>query len=339
MNLPGQHLADADGNGTPDGRVSWADSMTAAQAANYTIENIFGPVDFWNANTQPESSAPYVSQGEAWDPNRQLLAFPVKPGAKPQFFNISTRLHVTGNQTVGIGGFIITGNAPKKVIVRAIGPSLAAAGLENALADPVLALHGDGAQPIAVNDNWRDDGASAGELETAGMVPAHELESAMVVTLLPGHYTTVIRGNGAAAGTALVEIYDGDLPADSELANISTLGFVGTGNDVMIAGFVIGGPAYGKVLVRALGPSLAEFGVSDPIQDPTLQLYDANGSLASNDDWETTEENEPIPALLQPSDPRESALQTILAPGHYTAIVAGKDGTTGAALVEAYSLD
>jgi len=337
MNLAGQLLADSDGNGTPSGRVSWADSMTAAQAANYTIQNIFGPADFWNANTQPDSIAPYESQGDPWDPERQILGIPVKAGAKPQFFNISTRLRIDATQKVGIGGFIITGNAPKKVILRAIGPSLRQAGLENALRDPRLALHGAGNEPIASNDNWQDDAASAAELAATGLAPADQLESALVVTLSPGHYTAVIDGTDGSAGTALVEIYDGDLPADSELANISTLGFVGTGNDVLIAGFVIGGPQFGEVVLRALGRSLTEFGVTNAIQDPTLQLYDANGSITQNDDWETTGDS--IPLLLRPTDRHEAVVKASLPPGHYTAIVEGKDATTGVALVEAYSLD
>ena len=338
MNLAGQLLADSDGNGTPNGRVNWADPMTAAQAANYTLQNIFGPVDFWNATTQPDSAGPYASQGDPWNPQRQLLAMPVKPGANPQFFNISTRLRIDASHDVGIGGFIVTGSAPKKVVLRAIGPSLHAAGLQNALANPVLVLYGDGQQPIAINDNWRDDSTSAAELAAKGLAPVDELESAVVVTLLPGHYTAVISDNGASTGTALVEIYDGDLPADSELANISTLGFVGTGNDVLIAGFVIGGSGSAKVVVRALGPSLTKFNVANAITDPMLQLYDANGSVTSNDDWQISQNGESLPALLQPFDPRESALQATLSPGNYTAIVQGK-GTRGVALVEAYTVD
>jgi pectin methylesterase-like acyl-CoA thioesterase len=335
--LAGQLLADSDGNGTPNGRVSWADPMTAAQAANYTLENIFGPVEFWNATTQPETAGPYASQGEPWHPDRQVLGISERPGATSQFFNISTRLRIEPNQRVGIAGFIVTGNAPKKVIVRAIGPSLTAVGLDNALADPVLTLHGEDSQTIASNNNWRDDAASAAELEKSGLAPTHELESALVVTLPPGHYTAVLDGKPGAAGTALVELYDGDLPAESEFANISTLGFAGTGNDVLIAGFVVGGPAFGNVVVRALGPSLTQFGVTNAIEDPTLQLFDGNGSLTSNDDWGTTGDS--IPVLLRPSHAKESAVHVSLPPGHYTAIVQGKGAATGVALVEAYSLE
>ncbi|HKP02217.1 MAG TPA: pectinesterase family protein [Chthoniobacterales bacterium] len=338
MSLSGQLLADSDGNGTPNGRVAWADPMTAEQAANYTLQNIFGPVDFWNATTQPESAGPYESQGAPWDPQLQMLWLPVKPGAKPQFFNISTRLRIDATQNVGIGGFIITGTAPKKVVVRAIGPSLQAAGLTDALADPVLTVHGVSGE-IATNDNWQDDAVSAAELETKSLSPAHELESALVLTLAPGSYTAVVRGHDGTLGTALVEVYDGDLPADSQLGNISTLGFAGTGDNVLIAGVVIGGPTAGQVVLRAIGPSLTAFGVANTLQDPMLQLYDANGSLTGNDDWGTSVNGQPIPASLQPTNPRESALQTSLAPGHYTAIVQGKGATTGVALVEAYNLE
>jgi pectin methylesterase-like acyl-CoA thioesterase len=340
MNSSGVLLADGNQDGVPDGRVSWEDPMSAEQAANYTLQNIFGPVEFWNAVTQPEASTQtYESQGAPWNPDTQLLSLPVKPGAKPQFFNISTRLRIDATQNVGIGGFIITGTAPKKVILRAIGPSLHSAGLENALADPVLTLHGDDQQPIASNDNWQDDPVSAAELLATGLMPANELESALVVTLPPGHYTAVVGGQNSSVGTALVEVYDGDLPADSQLANISTLGFVGTGDDVLIAGVVIGGPSAGQVVLRALGPSLTQFAVSNALQDPVLQLYDANGSIASNDDWETPVNGQAVPESFRPTHPRESALETSLAPGNYTAIVQGKGATTGVALVEAYNLE
>jgi pectinesterase len=340
MNLSGQLLADSNHDGTPDGRVKWADTMTAAQAANYTLQNIFGPVDFWNATTQPDTPGiPYVSQGEPWNPNTQLLSVPVKPGAQPQLFNISTRLRVGAGQGVGIGGFIITGSEPKKVIIRAIGPSLRAAGLVDVVADPFLELHG-GAQDalIITNDNWNDDAASAAELAALGLTPEDEHESATVLTLVPGHYTAVIGGKDGSSGTALVEVYDADAMADSELGNVSTLGFVGTGDNVLIGGFVVAGPASAKVIVRALGPSLTDAGVHDAIADPMLEVHDGNGDVTSNDDWQTSASAESILVSLQPLDPHESAIQMSLAPGNYTVIVRGKGETTGVGLVEAYNL-
>lgn len=335
MNLSGELLPDSNQDGTPDGRVSWADSMTAEQAAKYTIQNIFGPVDFWNAALPPGMA--YESQGEPWNPHAQLLWLPARAGAQPQLLNISTRLRVGAGQPVGIAGFIITGVAPKNVILRAIGPSLRAAGLTDVLADPVLEVYGGANNNlIAANDNWQDDPGSAAELEP-GMKPADEHESAMVVTLPAGQYTAVIGGKEGAEGTALVEVYDDDLAAESQPANVSTLGFVGSGDDVLIGGFVVGvGSA--KVVVRALGPSLKPLGVENAIDDPTLEVHDGNGNVTSNDDWQMAAIGGSIPSSLQPLHSHESAIQMSLAPGSYTAIVGGK-GKTGVALVEVYNLE
>lgn len=339
MNLSGQVLPDSNGDGTPDGRVAWADPMTAEQAANYTLDKIFGPVEFWNATTQPDTSGiPYTSQGDPWNPDVQLLSVPAKPGAHPQLLNISTRLRVGGSQPVGIGGFIITGTAPKRVILRAIGPSLSASGLANVLADPVLELHGGAHdQLISTNDSWNNDPAAA-ELASMGMMPGHDREAATVVTLAPGHYTAVIAGKDGSAGTALVEMYDVDPVADSQLGNVSTLGFVGTGDDALVGGFVVGGPGAAKVVVRAIGPSLKSFGVENALEDPSLAVHDSNGNVTGNDDWQTAGNAESVPAALQPRDARESALQLSLVPGSYTAIVRGKGNASGVALVEAYNL-
>ena len=340
MNLAGLPLPDSNQDGIPDGRVGWSDPMTAEQAANYTLQNIFGPVEFWNAITQPETSdTPYTSQGAPWNPKTQLLAMPAKPGARPQLLNISTRLRVGGSQAVGIGGFIITGTEPKRVILRAIGPSLGASGLGNVVADPVLELHG-GAEGklIATNDNWKDDLTSASELEALEMMPADDREATTVVTLSPGHYTAVIGGKDGSTGTALVEMYDVDQVADSQFGNISTLGFVGMEDDALIGGFVVAGPGAARVVIRALGPSLANSGVLNAIDDPTLFVHDSNGNVIGNDNWQTATPGESIPVALQPNDARESAVQTTLVPGSYTAIVRGKGTATGIALVEAYNL-
>ena len=315
MDLAGAPLADANHDGTPDGRVSWADPMTEAQAANYTVQNIFGPVEFWNATTQPEiSGIPYLSQGDPWNPDVQLLSLPARPGAQPQLFNISTRLRVGTAESVGIGGFIITGPAPKKVILRAIGASLQASGLNDVLADPFLELYDASGGLMTTNDNWMDDEASASELTTIGMTPANEAESALVVTLLPGRYTAIVGGNNGTTGMALVEAYDGDLAADSQLANISTRGFVGANENVMIGGFIIGGNGRGngRVVIRALGPSLAAFGITGALQDPALELKNANGStVLSNDDWQESQKTEINQTGLAPTDIRESALVTV----------------------------
>jgi hypothetical protein len=269
----------------------------------------------------------------------QLLSLPARPGAQPQLFNISTRLQVGTGDSVGIGGFIITGTASKKVILRAIGPSLDASGLGNILEDPVLELHAANGDVITTNDNWNDDPVSASELATIGLAPSDDFESALVTTLSPGTYTAMIRGNNETSGTALVEVYEGDPAADSQLANISTRGFVGTNDNVMIGGFIIGGNgrANGRVVIRGLGPSLSAFGIADVLQDPLLELKNANGStLITNDDWQQSQENEINQTGLAPTDARESALVSTLPDGNYTAILHGAGNGTGVAVVEVY---
>lgn len=340
MDLAGELLPDSNQDGTPDGRVQWVDQLTEAQAANYTAQNIFGPVEFWDAATQPETSGiPYVSQGDPWNPDVQLLSLPFRPGVHPQLFNISTRLRVSTGDSVAIGGFIITGVAPKKVVLRAMGPSLQ--GLDDALADPILELRDAAGDLITANDDWRDNAESASELTTIGLAPAEDAESALIITLLPGQYTAIVRGSNGMTGTALVEAYDGDLAADSQLANISTRGFVGTDDNVMIGGFIIGGnsQANGRVVVRAIGPSLSAFGITGALPDPLLELKDANGStLMSNDDWRESQEMEINETGLAPTDDRESALVTSLPDGNYTAIISGKSDASGVAVVEVYGV-
>ena len=245
----------------------------------------------------------------------------------------------TGDNVV-IGGFIITGNAPRKMIIRAIGPSLIASGIPDALADPTLELHASGGSLIMANDNWRD--TQEAEIEATGIPPQNDLESAIVLTLPPGSYTAIIRGRNQGTGVALLEIYDLDRSIDSKVANISTRAFVRTGDNVLIGGFMLGGGSGQRVIVRAIGPSLTRAGLNNVLADPTLELRDTNGVLiSSNDDWKVPDEA-PAHVIkiagLAPTDDRESALIATLAPGPYTAIVAGKNGGIGIGLVEIYNL-
>ena len=251
-----------------------------------------------------------------------------------QLGNISTRVSVGTGDEVLIGGFIVTGTQPKQVIARAIGPSLP---LTGTLADPVLELHDSTGATIATNDNWMDD-PNAGDIPT-NLQPSEDLESAILMTLDPGFYTTIVRGVGATTGAALVEVYDLDRTVDSKLANISTRGLVQTGDNVIIAGVIILGEADTDVLVRAIGPTLADAGVNGALADPVLELHDKDGALiTTNDDWKDTQQSE-IEALgLAPANDSESAILVTLSPDNYTAILRGKDGTTGVALVEAYNL-
>jgi hypothetical protein len=255
--------------------------------------------------------------------------------------NISTRLQVLTGDNVGIGGFILTGTAPKNVLVRGIGPSLAAFGVPNFLPDPTLELHEPGGA-VLTNNNWRDSQES--QIAATGLAPGNDSEAAIVALLEPGSYTAILSGANSTTGIGLVEVYDLDADITSQLANVSTRGFVGTGDNVMIGGVIIGptGAADATVVVRGIGPSLEAAGVTDSLADPTLELHDGNGAIiASNDDWQ----DDPAQAAnleaanLAPADPSESAIYTTVATGNYTAIVQGKDGTTGVALVEVYNLN
>ena len=173
----------------------------------------------------------------------------------------------------------------------------------------------------------------------SGLAPKDDLESAIVATLAPGRYTVVLAGKDGQSGNGVVEAYDLNAGTDSTLGNVSTRGFVGTGDNVMIAGVIIGNGENPIVVVRALGPTLTAAGIADPLPDPTLELYDQNGAvLASNDNWKDGQAQSVIATQLAPSDDREAVIVSFAAPGSYTAVVRGKGSDTGVALVEAYRL-
>jgi hypothetical protein len=260
--------------------------------------------------------------------------------------NIATRLPVGSAQSVLIGGFIIKGPAPKRVVVRAVGPSLNGI-VPGALQDPRLELHDGSGAIIANNDNWRStqiggaiDSDQSIDLEGTGLAPNSDAESAMVVTLNPGAYTAVINGVGDTTGIAIVEIYDLDAVYPSTLANISTRGFIQAGDNVMIGGFILqGGGGATQIVLRAIGPSLGAFGITNPLNDPILELHDANGgTVASNDDWKSSPDAATVQRLnFQLSNDAESAIYRAGLPrGAYTAIVRDKNGGSGVGIVEAY---
>jgi hypothetical protein len=249
--------------------------------------------------------------------------------------NISTRLRVQTADNAMIGGFIITGTAPKTVLVRGIGPSLPLGG---ALADPFIEIYGPSGEFLATNDNWRD-AATRQQIIDSGLAPANDLEPALWGIINPGAYTVVVRGKSNSTGIGLFEVYDLDQTVDARLGNISTRGFVGTGNEVMIGGTIIAGASPARVLFRAIGPSLTNFGLPNALDNPILELYNSNGGLiATNNDWRETQEAEIIATGLAPSNNLESAMVRDLAPGPYTAIVHGTNNATGVALVEVYNL-
>lgn len=244
----------------------------------------------------------------------------------PKALNIATRMKVETGDNVLIAGFIITGSQPKKVIIRGIGPSLPFGGV---LADPTLNLD-NGA---VTNDNWRTNQEQ--EIIDTTIPPSNNLESAIVATLAPGPHTAILAGAGGATGIGVVEVYDLESGSPVQLANISSRGFVQSGDNVMIGGFIIGGTYPTRVIIRAIGPSLPFPGV---LQDPTLELVDSNGSRISNDNWRATQEAEIIATTVPPTHDKEAAIFATLVPGPYTAIVRGKDDTVGIAVVEAYNL-
>lgn len=250
--------------------------------------------------------------------------------------NISTRMRVGSGDNAMIGGFIITGSQSKKVIIRGMGPSLGAAGVQGALSDPFLELHDGTGATIATNDNWQQ-APNANEIPN-GFAPGDPRESVIVTTLTPGSYTAVVRGAHGETGVGIAETYDLTQSASSRLANISTRGFVETGDNAMIGGLIISGGS-AKVIVRAIGPSLQNAGIANALQDPTLELINGNGaSVASNDDWQQAPNTNEIPNGFAPSDARESVIVTTLSAGNYTAVVRGKNNTVGIAVVEAYNL-
>lgn len=281
---------------------------------------------FWD-EIHPTTAGHYQIAAAAFD----LLNGTAQPPA--QSLNLSARLAVGTGDDVLIGGLIVDGAEAKQVIVRGIGPSLALAGT---LADPVLELYQDDVL-IMSNDNWKTTQET--EIEATGLAPTDDLESAIVATLAPGSYTVILRGQNSGAGIGLVEAYDLDATIPSTLANTSTRGLVQTGDNVLIGGFIVGNGGSDTVVVRAIGPSLVDAGVANPLADPTLDLYDGNGALIlSDDNWRDAQESLIQSTGLAPIDDTESAIIRSLAAGSYTAIVRGKDGGTGVALVEVYNL-
>ncbi len=321
--------AEVDPSGFGEGEV-WLGSLDVQTNAQSTVDFAF-PLE-------AGARGRYIT-ATATDANGNTSEFSLASEVVPslsQFLNIATRLRVQSGENVLIGGFIVTGNDPKQVIIRAIGPSLGVAG---PLADPLLELHPLNG-PTVINDDWRED--QEDEIIATGIPPTNDKESAIVATLDPGSYTAVVRGATGETGVGLVEIYDLSGPTDSDVANISTRGFVDTGDNVMIGGLIIGpdDAADSSILLRAIGPSLIDQGVLNALADPMLELRDNNANLvASNDDWKSTQQDDIEDTGAPPTDDKESAILATLPAGSYTAIVSGVGGTTGVGLVEAYHLE
>jgi uncharacterized delta-60 repeat protein len=255
------------------------------------------------------------------------------------FQNLSARAHVFTGERILIAGFIIEGSENKTLLIRGMGPSLASFGVPAPLADPTLSLFDHTGALIATNDNWKQTQQT--QIQATGLAPPNDLEAAILVTLSPGAYTAFLQGKAMTTGIGLAEVYDVDPNANAQPTNLSARAFVGTGSDVLIGGTIIGGNSASlqRVLVRALGPSLASAGIATPLANPTLSLRDANGNvIANNDNWKDSQQADIAATGKAPSNDLESGVLALLAPGNYTAIVAGKNGTTGVALIEFYNL-
>ena len=297
-------------------------------AATGFATGIVNPVDL---HVGPDGALYYLAQGSGGQVFR-VTALPA------QTLNISGRARVETGQGVVISGFIVTGTTPKRVGVRALGPTLANFGVSGPLADPIIQLNrGDGSL-VMVNDNWKN--TQQAEIIAAGLAPSNNNEAALITTLPAGNYTAIVSGKNGGTGVSLVEVYDLDQAANARLANISTRAPIGTGSNVLIGGFITGNKIGAtRVAIRALGPSLQQFGINNPLPDPKLELHDANGALlASNDNWQSDATQAALITSygLAPPNNLESAIAISLLPGRYTAIVTGANNQTGIGLLEIY---
>jgi len=288
--------------------------------------------------------------------NLDVIGYDLSPGASSNLGNISTRSLVQTGEHVMIGGFIVQGSGPKRVIIRAIGPELTQYGIADALANPRLELHNGTGALIATNNDWQTTilggiitSNQVGDIQSSGRAPTAASESAIIADLQPGNYTAIVRGVSNTSGVALVEVYDLSPGASSNLGNISTRSFVQTGEHVMIGGFIVQGTGPKRVIIRAIGPELTQYGIADALGNPRLELHNGTGALiATNDNWQTTilggiitgnQVSDIQNSGHAPTAASESAIIADLQPGNYTAIVSGVNNTAGVALVEVYDLN
>ena len=266
------------------------------------------------------------------------------PDFSTKLMNISTRAPVRSGEGVMIAGFIIQGNTPKRVILRAVGPTLATRGVPTAIQDTTLALNDSNGSQITFNDDYQQNSAENRQtLESNGLTPEDARESAIVATLPPGVYTAILRGK--TNGSGLVEVYDISGTAASRLVNIATRSRVNEGNDgAMIAGFIVATPedqpgTAQRVVIRALGPSLSDAGIDDVVENPTLEIYRGAEKILENDDWKSSQRQLLEGSGLAPRNDKEAAIMVDLEPGNYSAIIRGKSNATGVALAEVYQLN
>ena len=331
-------------------------------------QNPSGSFAGWLSETCPQTH-PYVQNAipckgqysdiSATSPegvNLDVIGYNLAQTGPPSLGNVSTRSFVQTGSNVMIGGFIVQGSGPKRVIIRAIGPELTQYGVPNALANPILELHNGAGALIATNDDWQTTiiggiitSSQVSDIQNSGHAPTAASESAIIADLQPGNYTAILNGVNGTTGVALVEVYDLAPAASSSLGNVSTRGFVQTDSNVMIGGFIVQGSGPKRVIIRAIGPELTQYGIPNPLANPILELHNGTGALiATNDDWQTTIIGGIITSSQvsdiqnsghAPTAASESAIIANLQPGNYTAILRGVSNTTGVALVEVYDLN
>jgi len=340
-------------------------AVTVPAGTSELVMEVFAPSGqdaensfFIGSNTGTQTGPSYVSSANCGNPQPtdtadlgrpdMHIVFNVNgscgtgPPTPAKALNIATRLRVETGDNAMIGGFIVTGSAAKPLVLRGIGPSLATLGISDFLSDPVLSLHGANGATLNQDDNWQDDPAQAAQINAAGLAPQDPRESGLAVTLTPGAYTAILSGKNQATGVGLVEIYDTNEATNSQLGNISTRGLVQTGSNVMIGGFILGGSTGNtRTAIRGIGPSLGQSGLSNVLENPTLELHDGNGTtLVANDNWQ----DDPTSAAALSANGfalqnnLESGIFMSLPPGNFTVILAGRDGGTGIGLVEIYNL-
>jgi len=331
-------------NQDPDGDFGDWFSEQCPQTHPY-VQNAFGCTGQYSdiSATSPEGI------------NLDVVGYDLTQTGQTSLGNISTRSFVQTGEHVMIGGFIVRGTGPKRVIIRAIGPELTQYGIADALGNPTLELHNGTGALIATNDDWQTTvlggiitSNQVGDIQNSVHAPSAASESAIIADLQPGNYTAIVRGVNNTNGVALVEVYDLNFGATSNFGNISTRSFVQAGEHVVIGGFIVQGTGTKRVIIRAIGPELTQHGIPDVLTNPSLELHNGSGALiASNDNWQTTILGGIITSNQvgdiqnsghAPSAASESAIIADLQPGNYTAIVRGVNNTTGVALVEVYDL-
>lgn len=308
--------------------------LDALGVTNYQALSLPGSLHaFGNWPSVKDQALTFIANAFAGIPPPPPLPIPLPGATSKQVLNVSTRASAGLGENVMVGGFIVNGNGDKRVVLRALGPSLSQAGVSGVLIDPVISLYDSKGVLMESNDDRLDLGGLSNPL-----LPTDPSESFLLAILPPDSYTAVVEGANGTTGVALVEVYDLE-PGDSRVANISTRADISFPGDVMIGGFIVGDGDPTEVIVRALGPSLATFGVENILSDPVLGVYDSNGTLiASNDNWRSTQEQE-IEATIPPTNDLESAIVATLAPGPYTALVRDANHATGVGLVEVYNLE